>query len=453
MLPPSHCPRCDTHLAPADLVPIVSWVLLGGKCRYCEAPISKRYPFVEAITGCCSPSSVGGSARLGPLPPTSSSSASSWRSRAIDIDTTTLPRRLVYACSGAGAVLFAARLGDRARVARLRWAAIGAAAVYVVFRSIHAVARGGFGYGDVRLGAMLGGYLGWLGLAYVPIGIFAASCWARSSAWPSWSASGADRRTALPFGPFLAAGRPDDHRGRPIVRRRPVALLRRTSDDHAHVDRLDPGSIPPARLGPRGVGPPPDRRLPAGGARRRHAGADRGRAQAAPARRGPDDPFAVHRGPLAGLPAEQAARLLVQLAGHRPFPRQRLSAARRTGARPARHPLLDPHARGAQRPGGGPQPPQPALRPGAVRGSDRFRQVDDARRHDRPDQREPGVSHPHDRGPDRVPAPPQAVAGEPARGRRGHTELRRRPARRPSAKTPTSSWSARCETSSRSPSP
>ncbi len=49
--PPSHCPNCDHALAPIDLVPVLSWVTLGGKCRYCKAPISPRYPIVELITG------------------------------------------------------------------------------------------------------------------------------------------------------------------------------------------------------------------------------------------------------------------------------------------------------------------------------------------------------------------------------------------------------------------
>ena len=46
--PPSHCPACDTSLRPAELVPVLSWVWLGGRCRTCRARISVRYPLVEA---------------------------------------------------------------------------------------------------------------------------------------------------------------------------------------------------------------------------------------------------------------------------------------------------------------------------------------------------------------------------------------------------------------------
>lgn len=49
--PPSHCPNCDHPLAPKDLVPLFSWLSLGGKCRYCKAPIKPRYPVIEGLTG------------------------------------------------------------------------------------------------------------------------------------------------------------------------------------------------------------------------------------------------------------------------------------------------------------------------------------------------------------------------------------------------------------------
>lgn len=49
--PPSHCPKCNTPLAWYDNVPVLGWIMLGGRCRYCKEPISARYPIVEAITG------------------------------------------------------------------------------------------------------------------------------------------------------------------------------------------------------------------------------------------------------------------------------------------------------------------------------------------------------------------------------------------------------------------
>ncbi len=51
VMPPSHCPSCQTHIAPYDNIPLLSWLILGGKCRHCETGISPRYFIVEFITG------------------------------------------------------------------------------------------------------------------------------------------------------------------------------------------------------------------------------------------------------------------------------------------------------------------------------------------------------------------------------------------------------------------
>jgi leader peptidase (prepilin peptidase)/N-methyltransferase len=48
--PPSHCPACATPLGPAELVPVLSWVALGGRCRHCHVRVSARYPLIELAT-------------------------------------------------------------------------------------------------------------------------------------------------------------------------------------------------------------------------------------------------------------------------------------------------------------------------------------------------------------------------------------------------------------------
>ncbi|MEZ5217467.1 MAG: prepilin peptidase [Ilumatobacteraceae bacterium] len=206
VLPPSHCPSCETQLAAIDLVPIVSWLTLGGKCRYCSARISPRYPLVEALTAALF-AIIG--LRIGlswELPAYLVLVAFLVALSGIDIDTTTLPRRLIYWCSAVGAVLLTAAAALDGELHRIRWAAIGAAGVYVTFRILHAAARGGFGYGDVRLGTMLGGFLGWLGMGYVPIGIFMGFVLGAFVGSALMVSSRAGRKTAVPFGPFLAAG-------------------------------------------------------------------------------------------------------------------------------------------------------------------------------------------------------------------------------------------------------
>src|SRR3954471_1382971 len=122
-----------------------------------------------------------------------------------------------------------------------------------------------------------------------------------------------------------------------------------------------------------------------------------------------------------------AARLRLQRPGHRPLPRQHLLPARhaRRGLPP------DPVGHGADRAArhaaGDPRVRQEAARHRARNGPDRLRQVHDAGLADQRDQRDARPAHPHDRGPDRVPAPPQALPRQPARARPGRTVLRGRP--------------------------
>jgi leader peptidase (prepilin peptidase)/N-methyltransferase len=117
-----------------------------------------------------------------------------------------LPRRLVYAAGtcGIASLAAAAFLDDEPQ--RLVWAAIGAAGVLATFFVIYLAARGGFGFGDVRLGAVLGWYLGWQGLAFAPVGIFLGFLLGSVVGVVLMLAGRTGRRTAVPFGPFLAGG-------------------------------------------------------------------------------------------------------------------------------------------------------------------------------------------------------------------------------------------------------
>jgi leader peptidase (prepilin peptidase) / N-methyltransferase len=204
--PPSACPGCDHQLTARDLVPVFSWLLLRGRCRHCSMRISARYPLVELLTAVL----FGLVAwRIGER----------WELFAylvfvaflvalagIDFDTKTLPRTLVFAAGLAGVVLLSVASLITDDVRRLGWAAIGGVAVYAVFRLIYAIVPHGFGFGDVRLGSVLGWHLGWLGLSYVPVGIYAGFVLGAVVGVGMMIARRAERRTALPFGPFLAAG-------------------------------------------------------------------------------------------------------------------------------------------------------------------------------------------------------------------------------------------------------
>jgi leader peptidase (prepilin peptidase) / N-methyltransferase len=83
---------------------------------------------------------------------------------------------------------------------------VGAALALAFMGSLYVVSRGGLGDGDVRLSPLLGAYLGWLGLAYVPVGLFLGFLFGAVVGVAAMAAGRAGRRSAIPFGPFLAAG-------------------------------------------------------------------------------------------------------------------------------------------------------------------------------------------------------------------------------------------------------
>ena len=206
---------------------------------------------------------------------------------------------------------------------------------------------------------------------------------------------------------------PLDHR--PAVRRRPAREGRR----------------------PRGIRPAPDVRLAAGRSpARAHRAAlrlPRARSRPRPPARLPDHD---HRAAEASGD-EPAARLRLRHPWARPLPRQRLLPAREPGGRLPHHPHDDQVARGAEAPVLAARVHGEAARARARHRPDRLGQVDHARVPDRRDQPHPHRPHHHDRGSDRVPAQPQALHRQPARGRPGRHRLRRRRCGGRCARTPT----------------
>jgi leader peptidase (prepilin peptidase) / N-methyltransferase len=124
----------------------------------------------------------------------------------IDIRTHRLPRRIIYAAAVAGVpwLIAAAIIGGEAH--RLRTMALGAAGALVVFWLIYVAARGAFGDGDVRLAPLLGTYLGFIDMPHVVVGLFLGFALASATGITLLLLGRAGRRTALPFGPFMAAG-------------------------------------------------------------------------------------------------------------------------------------------------------------------------------------------------------------------------------------------------------
>ena len=128
--PPSHCPSCGTELRAADNIPLVSWVVLRGRCRTCDAPISMRYPLVELGTALAF---VGLALAVGPhwaLPPLLVVAASVIAASAIDVDGLAVPWPVLIAM-GIGAAALAVVAAATASPGRLGWALLGAVAAWL----------------------------------------------------------------------------------------------------------------------------------------------------------------------------------------------------------------------------------------------------------------------------------------------------------------------------------
>jgi leader peptidase (prepilin peptidase)/N-methyltransferase len=197
--PASHCPRCDTPVKPYDNIPILSWLLLRGHCRSCGEPISVRYPLVELATGllCLGAVLAGdttadvvlGIALILLVVPIA----------LIDLEHRIIPNRLTLI----GAVLAIAlgtALDPAGEPARL---IAGAAAGG--FLLIAALAYpGGMGMGDVKLAGMMGLFLGSAVAPALLIALVTGT--AVGVVIIARKGASAGRKTAVPFGPFLALG-------------------------------------------------------------------------------------------------------------------------------------------------------------------------------------------------------------------------------------------------------
>lgn len=204
--PRSSCPACGVTIGERDNIPIVSWLLLRGRCRRCATPISKRYPLVEAATaGLFAAAAV----RFGlswELPSYLVLFASLLVLSAADIEHGVIPSRIVYPTLALTSILLILAAAATQQFGNLYTAAIGAAAAWALLSLLWLVYPKGLGFGDVRLAALLGAHLGFLGLVQVFLGIFLAAVLGLLVALSLQAGGHRRRRGPIPFAPFLAAG-------------------------------------------------------------------------------------------------------------------------------------------------------------------------------------------------------------------------------------------------------
>jgi leader peptidase (prepilin peptidase)/N-methyltransferase len=204
--PPSACPSCQTQIAPRDNIPVVSWVLLRGRCRHCQAPISWQYPAVELATAALF---AGTAARFGyawELPAYLALFAGLLALSWIDVEQLLLPKAIVWPL-----LVLVAGLLLMASAATGQWhdlwvAVVCAAGWFMVFFALNFASPRILGFGDVRLAPVLGIGLGWLGVRYVILGFFAANLIGAVIGIALIAAKQIQRQQQIPYGVFLAAG-------------------------------------------------------------------------------------------------------------------------------------------------------------------------------------------------------------------------------------------------------
>jgi leader peptidase (prepilin peptidase) / N-methyltransferase len=204
--PPSSCPECGSHIRPRDNIPVLSWLLLRGRCRGCGAAISARYPAVEVATGLAF-AAMGWRFGLDWALPAFLVLA--WTLvvlSVIDARTRKIPNRLTYPITPALAVLFVAAgvlSGDPWAGAR---AVLGGVAAFVALLVIALISPRGMGMGDVKLAGLIGIGLGYLSWPHVLIGIFGGFLAGGVIAMILIVTRLRSRKDLVPFGPYLAAG-------------------------------------------------------------------------------------------------------------------------------------------------------------------------------------------------------------------------------------------------------
>jgi leader peptidase (prepilin peptidase) / N-methyltransferase len=201
--PPSHCPGCQHKLAAKDLIPVFSYLVLRGRCRYCQAPIPKRLFWVELATGVVF-ALLAWHYGLNPELAVMAFYACLFIIIfVIDLEQGLILNKVAYP---AMVVVFLLALypwpwlNDSLGM-RLAYAALGGGVGFIIFLLIALISRGGMGWGDVKLAALIGLATGF---PMVVVAIIMAAILGGIVAVALMIAKRKKRRETVPFGPFLA---------------------------------------------------------------------------------------------------------------------------------------------------------------------------------------------------------------------------------------------------------
>ncbi|NOY57174.1 MAG: prepilin peptidase [Actinobacteria bacterium] len=204
--PPSACPHCGHPIRPWDNIPVLSWLLLGGRCRDCGERISIRYPLVEVFTAGVFGASAWFIGQQWILIPYLWFAAVTIVLALTDLDHHRIPNRILYPGTIVGLLLLAGGAYADHAVENLPRALMGGAIYFVLLFIIALAARGGFGMGDVKLAFFLGLFLAYASWGTLVAGIFLAFSLGGLAAITLLVTRLRGRKDPIAFGPALIAG-------------------------------------------------------------------------------------------------------------------------------------------------------------------------------------------------------------------------------------------------------
>lgn len=207
--PPSACPRCHHPIAPRDNIPVLSWLLLRGRCRHCGEPVSVRYPLVESATAAAFVTVTLWSGQHWATIAWLYLAAVSIALALIDLDHQRLPNVIVLPSAVVTTILLAVAAwnpGGAADWGHLLRALLGAGALFIFYAAAATIYPAGMGWGDVKLAAVVGLGTAWAGWGALFIGTLTGFVIGAVVGIAVMLATKQGRKTRVPFGPWMLAG-------------------------------------------------------------------------------------------------------------------------------------------------------------------------------------------------------------------------------------------------------
>lgn len=204
--PPSACPVCDARIGPYDNVPVLSWIVLGARCRSCREPISFRYPMVELATAVLFAATAAHIGISWALPAYLYGSAIGVALTMIDLDVHRLPDAIVLPAYVIVSLLLVVASWGTDDWGALARAGVGCAILFGAYLLMMIIYPGGMGPGDVKLAGVLGLLLGWWSWGALAVGGFAAFFLGGLYAVALMIFRRAGRKSGIPFGPWMILG-------------------------------------------------------------------------------------------------------------------------------------------------------------------------------------------------------------------------------------------------------